>query len=214
MVAAVRISKTGDWDKASKILGAAPFKIRRAMDRAVLQEAQFFRRKVVEGFRQQAPGGVRFKPLAETTLAIRRFQGFSGSKALIVRGDLRNSVKVVKRNGPAGVEAFVGVLKNARGRGGQSLVNVAEVHEFGAGPIVIPVTPAMRKFLMAAFTQELGGFGGGGGGGLSRGIIVMRIPARPFISPVAEAFFKGPEAAARFQARFAAAMGFDFGAAG
>lgn len=206
MALAVQVQRVGDWNRAAVILRTAPIKIRLAMDRAVLQEAQFFRRKVIEGFRNQAPGGQRFKPLAETTLAIRRFTGFSGTKALIVRGDLRNSVKVVKRRTSLGAEAFIGVLRSARGRSGGPLINIAEVHEFGAGPIVIPVTPAMRKFLMAAFRQELGG-SEGGAGGVARGIIIVRIPPRPFIQPVADAFFNGPDARLRFQARVAANMG-------
>lgn len=214
MGAAVTVNKSGDWALAARILRTAPLKIRRAMDRAVMQEAQFFRRKVVEGFRTQAPGGKRFAPLSEFTLAARRLKGFSGTKALIVRGDLRNSVTVVKRPKPLGAEAFVGVLKSAKGRDGKSLVNIAEVHEFGAGPIVIAITPAMRKYMGAVF-GEMGKSGsGGGGGGTSRGILIIRIPARPFMKPVADAFFSGPEAAARFQARVAAQMHGAFGAFG
>ena len=209
----VKINTVGDWDKAARILGAAPRRIRLALDRAVLQEAQFFRKKVVEGFRTQSPAGKDFKPLAATTLAIRRFQGFKGTKALLRSGDLKNSVKVVKRVTPLGAEAFIGVLRTARSKKGAPLVNIARVHEFGAGPIVIQVTPAMRKFLAAAFRQELGGFGGGRGG-VARGIIIVRIPARPFIGPVADEFFSGPKAAARFQARVAANLSGMFGAFG
>jgi hypothetical protein len=212
MTLRVDIASTGDWGRASWILGTAPIRIRRAIDAAVLAEAQFFRRKVVEGFRTQAPGGKTFAPLKKTTLAIRRFRGFGGTKALIVRGDLRNSVKVVKRQTSLGAEAFVGVNRTVRGRDGQKIVNIAEVHEFGK-LIVIPVTPAMRRFLMAAFSQELGSEGGGAGG-LRLGIVIVKIPARPFIRPVAEKWFDGPQAAARFQGRVAAGLGFDFGGAG
>ncbi len=88
-MAIVRIGKVGDWNRAALILRTAPIRLRVAMDRAVLQEAQFFRRKVIEGFRTQAPGGKPFTPVSETTLAIRRFTGFKGTKALIVRGELR-----------------------------------------------------------------------------------------------------------------------------
>jgi hypothetical protein len=203
----IRVHTTGDWVKASRILGAAPMKIRVALDRAVLQEAHFFRRKVVEGFREQAPGGKQFKPLSETTLAIRRFKGFGGTKALIVTGDLRNSISVIKKMTTFGAEAFVGVLRSARGKGGRKLINIAEVHEFGSRPIMIPVTPAMRKFLMAAFSASGLTGGGGGGGGFRRGIIIVKIPARPFIRPVIEKYFDGPKAAARFHARVAANLG-------
>lgn len=212
-MAGVRIGLAGDWRRAARILTVAPVRIRIALDRAVLQEAQFFRRKVVEGFREQAPGGQPFKPLAETTLAMRRFNNFGGTKALIVRGDLRNSVKVVKKTTPLGAEAFVGVLKSARSKDGKSLVNIAEVHEFGSRPIVIEVTPAMRKYLAMVFEQELGGVSGGSGG-FSTGIIIVQIPARPFLQPVADKWFDGPDAALRFQARVAANLNGMFGIMG
>lgn len=213
MTIRIDIARTGDWGRALSILQVGAARLRFAMDRAVLQEAQLFRRKVVEGFRTQSPGGRAFQPLSETTLAVRRFTGFTGTKALIVRGDLRNSISVIKRTTPLGAEAFVGVLRSARGRGGRRLVNIAEIHEFGTRPFAIEVTPAMRRFLMAAFRQELGP-PSGGGGGLSRGIIIVRIPPRPFIQPVADAFFSGPVAAARFQARVAVNLGGIFGAFG
>lgn len=187
--------------------------IRRALAVAVAQEAQFFRRKVVEGIREGAPGGQRFEPLKETTLAIRRFTGFQGTKALIVRGDLRSSIKVVNRTGVLGAESFIGVLRSAKSSDGKDLVNIAAVHEFGSRTFLIEVTPAMRRFLAAAFSQELGGLSGGRGG-LTRGVIVVKIPPRPFLQPVADTFFSGPVAAARFQARVAAAMGFTFGGRG
>src|SRR3990172_2718315 len=108
-MAGVSIGLTGDWALASNILRTAPVRLRVAIDRAVMQEAQFFRTKVIEGFREQSPGGQPFKPLAETTLAIRRFKGFGGTKALMVRGDLRNSIKVTKKTTALGAEAFIGV---------------------------------------------------------------------------------------------------------
>ena len=80
------IVRVGDWALASRILtGAAP-RVRRAMDRAVLQEAHFLRGKIVEGIVAQAPAGQTFRPLAPTTLAVRRFKRFRGTKALLNRG--------------------------------------------------------------------------------------------------------------------------------
>ena len=81
-----------------------------AFDKALLQEAQFLRTKIVEGIREQAPGGRAFTPLAPTTLAIRQFRGFHGTKALLVQGDLRNSITVTKD----GDKVFVGVLRTAQ----------------------------------------------------------------------------------------------------
>jgi hypothetical protein len=206
-VAGVAIGLSGDWRKAARILRVAPVRIRVALDRAVLQEAQFFRTKVVEGFREQAPGGQPFKPLAETTLALRRFKGFGGTKALMVRGDLRNSIKVVKKATAFGAEAFIGVHRTAKNKDGKSLVNIAAVHEFGSRPIVLEVTPAMRKFLAVVFNRELGGFGSGTGGTGGTGIIIIQIPARPFLQPVIDKYFNSLDSRLRFQARVAANLG-------
>jgi len=68
----LRVTKIGDWSLARRILSGASRRIKDALDKAVLQEAQFFRTKIVEGLRSGAPGGQAFQPLAPTTLAIRR----------------------------------------------------------------------------------------------------------------------------------------------
>jgi hypothetical protein len=176
----IRVVKVGDWDVARRFVSTASRRFREAVDKAVLQEAQFFRTKIVEGLREQAPGGQPFAPLAATTLAVRRFRGFKGTKALIVRGDLRNSIVVVKQAG--GV--FVGVLRTAKGKAGQPLVNVAAVHEFGSRPIVVKLTPKARRFLHAAFRAA--GLDAPAGDRPSVGIAVIRVPARPFLRPVLE----------------------------
>jgi len=209
------VKRVGEWNKAARILGKGPARIRVAMDRAVLQEAQLFRKKVVEGFRTQSPGGKAFKPLAPATIQARKFKGFRGSKALNVTGSLRNSITVQKKTTVAGVEAFIGVLRTARARDGKKLVNIAEVHEFGSKPIVIKVTPAMRRFLMAMFRgkskrSRKKSAPITASGGIARGFIIMQIPARPFIRPVADAHFKGAVAAARFQGRVRKLLDFDF----
>jgi phage gpG-like protein len=201
---------TGDWYVARRILANAPRRVRAAIDQAVLQEAHFMRGKIVEGLRDQEPGGRPFRPLADSTLKVRAFKRFRGTKALIVRGDLRNSITVQReREG-----AFVGVLRTARGRGGQPLANIAELNEFGSRPIVIRITPKMRRFLAAALGGGGTGTGGGGGGG-APGIIVVQIPARPFIRPVQDKYFGDrAEVRQRFLGRIATILGGDFGGPG
>jgi hypothetical protein len=193
----VRVTKVGDWDFARRFVSTAARRFKEAVDKAVLQEAQFFRTKIVEGLREQAPGGQPFAPLAPTTLAIRRFRGFKGTKALIVRGDLRNSIVVVKQ--PGGV--FVGVLRTAKGKAGQPLVNVAAVHEFGSRPIVLKLTPKARRFLHAAFRSA--GLDAPAGDRPSVGIAVVRVPARPFLRPVFEKYGQAEDVSRRFLERVA-----------
>jgi hypothetical protein len=200
----VRLNKIGQWPLARRIL-AGGRRVKEAIDKALLQEAQFFRTKIVEGLREQAPGGQPFAPLAPTTLAIRRFRGFKGTKALMVRGDLRNSITVVKQ--PGGV--FVGVLRTARGKGGQSLVNVAAVHEFGSRPITIKLTPKARRFLHAAFRAA--GLDAPAADRPGTGIAVIKVPARPFLRPVFEKYGEAEEVAKRFLERVARNLGGEFG---
>lgn len=208
------VIRVGDWALAHRILTGAAARVRRAIDRAVLQEAHFMRSKIVEGLRSQAPAGQTFRPLAATTLAIRRFKRFKGTKALLNRGDLRNSIAVHRMSG---LGAFVGVLRTARGRQGQPLANIAELNEFGSRPIVIRVTPKMKRFLAAALSKSstAGEGGGGGRGGSAAGIVVVQIPARPFIRPIVDKYYSNSdEVGTRFAARVGLLLQGDFGGPG
>lgn len=182
------VARTGDWALARQLLARGPSKLKDAIGVAVRQEAHLLRKQIVEGLTEQAPGGQPIAPLAKTTLAARRLKKFRGTKALLRRGDLRGAITVVTD----GDEAFVGVLRKARGRSGAPLVNVARAQEFGAGPIVVPITPKMRRFLFLlmrrAGIRPTRDQGAGG-----RGVITIRIPARPFLRPAFEVFKKGAQ---------------------
>jgi hypothetical protein len=201
----IRVTKIGDWSLARRILSGASRRVKDAIDKAVLQEAQFFRTKIVEGLRSGAPGGQALQPLAPTTLAIRRFRGFKGTKPLVVHRDLRNSIAVVRQ--ADGV--FVGVLRTAKGKGGQSLVNIAAVHEFGSRAIAVKLTPKMRRFLHAV--SRSAGLDAPAGDKPSTGIAVIRIPARPFLRPVFEEHGQPKDVSRRFLDRVAKLLGSDFG---
>jgi hypothetical protein len=215
------ILRVGQWGVARRILATAPARAKMAINMAVQQEAHYFRGKVVEGFRTQAPGGVPFKPLAKSTLAARKFKGFRGTKALIVRGDLRNSISVAR---PSPGTAFVGVLRSARAKNGKPLVNIAEVHEFGSRPIAIRITPKMRRFLQA-LNASMGEMGRDEKGrftkrkrvtfwGNGTGIVIVQIPARPYLRPAFDKYMKGDEVKMRFLARVGLLLGGDFGQMG
>lgn len=155
-----QIKKDGEWllleQFQKKASGMAEI-----LESAVLAEAHFFRTKIIEGLTNQAPGGAPIKPLSPATIERRKAAGFGGTKALIVRGDLRNSVSVVKQ----GAEVFIGVLRKATGRAGQGLANIAEMNELGAvipratkKGIVLQTIPA-RPFLRPAFEAFAPGAG-------------------------------------------------------
>lgn len=191
------VTKTGDWALARRILLAGPVKLKAAIGTALRQEAQLLRKEIVQGITNQAPGGEAFKPLSPLTIAARQLKGRGGSKALMVHGDLRNAIAAIVQ----GDEAFVGVPRKARGKDGKSVVDVAQVQEFGAGPIVIPMTPAMRRFLFALLRKA----GEEPSGGSGRGVVVVTIPARPFLRPAFKQFEKGVQK--RFLGRVAVLMG-------
>lgn len=191
----MNVRRTGDWDLARRILGSAASRVATAVHRAIQQEAQALRTQIVQGLTNQAPGGQQIRPLAPLTLAARRLDRFRGTKALIESGELRGSISVVERDN----EVFIGVKRSARSKDGQSLVSLAELHEYGGPPVVIPITPKMRRYL-AALLQEAGqGPRSGAGGGAS--VVVVQTPPRPFLRPAFERFRKG--ASRRFLDRVA-----------
>lgn len=191
------VSRTGDWARARRLLTAAPQRLQAAISTAVRQEAHALRNEIVQGLTRQAPGGEPLKPPSPLTIAARQLEGFGGSKALIVRGDLRNSITVIVQ----GDEAFIGVSRSARSKDGASMVDLAKLHEFGGPPVIIPMTPKMRRFLFALLRQA----GKEPTGGSGRGVIVVQVPARPFLRPAFDKFREG--ASRRFLERVARELG-------
>lgn len=189
VVPSFNIKKVGDWEKARSLVGPrSSARVKLAERRAVLKEAQFARSKIVEGFRTQAPAGAAWRPLSPTTTAIRRFRGFNGTKALVVRGDLRNSISV--RPTPEG--AFVGVLRTKTTADGKNLANIAEINENGR-TIVMRATPKIVKLLAMAFRKGgLGSAGARSSAGVP-GMLIIKIPARPMFRPVWEKWFSDPK---------------------
>ena len=191
------VSRTGDWARARRLLTAAPQRLQAAIGTAVRQEAHALRNEIVQGLTRQAPGGEPLKPPSPLTIAARELEGFGGTKALIVRGDLRNSITVFVQ----GDEAFIGVSRSARSKDGTSMVDLAKLHEFDGPPVIIPMTPKMRRFLFALLRQA----GKEPTGGSGRGVIVVQVPARPFLRPAFDKFREG--ASRRFLERVARELG-------
>ena len=191
------VSRTGDWARARRLLTAAPQRLQAAIGTAVRQEAHALRNEIVQGLTRQAPGGDPLKPPSPLTIAARQLEGFGGSKSLIVRGDLRNSITVFVQ----GDEAFIGVSRSARSKDGAAMVDVAKLNEFGGPPVIIPITPKMRRFLFALLLQA----GKEPTGGSGRGVIVVQVPARPFLRPAFDKFRE--RASRRFLDRVARELG-------
>jgi hypothetical protein len=198
----MKVTKTGDWGLAGHLLQTMPVKLKAAVSVAFRQEAELLRKQIVQGITKQAPGGKSFKELSALTQASRRLKRFFGTKALLRRGDLRGAISAIVR----GEEAFIGVPRKARDKDGNPVIDIAELNEFGSKPIVIPITPKMRRYLAVLF-KEAGETAGssGGEGGTGKGVVVTRIPPRPFLRPVFEKFSIGAEQ--RFLKRIARQLG-------
>ncbi len=189
------IQRTGDWRKAQALLTRGARELGRSVDRALTQEAHALRTAIVEGLDKQSPGGEPLTPLEPLTLAARRLRRFRGTKVLIRTAELRNALAVIRRASLV----FVGIPGAARGKDGRSLSARAEAQEFGAGPTIVPITPRMRRFLFALYREA--GRTPSATTGAGTGVVVIQVPARPFLRPVLAAFQVG--ATRRFLARVA-----------
>jgi hypothetical protein len=190
MPAGLHVSQFGDWAKAQRILTGRMKPVYVALGKAWRKEARYLNKVVVKGIQSQAPGGKQFKPLAPTTLAIRRFLGFRGTKALLWHRNLLNAVKVTAkgRAGTSNYVVFVGIHRDAKSPAGKSLYRIGMIAEIGSKPIVVKVTPKMRRFLFAAFRSLRKDDGVDKPfwlvKGKAKGVIVIRIPARPVFAPI------------------------------
>ena len=173
------IGKIGQWGRAQKIMSRASLLTGPALKQAIFEEAIKLQAEIKKNI-QRGPA----PPLSASTIAFKRYNrgkgagkrpGRGGSKPLNATGGLKNSIAIVPDK-PSDV-TFVGVPKKTE-RGGTP-VDIAAVHEFGAPTIVIKKTPAMHRKLMAIFAKA----GNLSPAGIGIPIIVIRIPARPYIRP-------------------------------
>lgn len=182
------INRTGQWAIVAGFIGNVRAKSTAALENALKREALRAERLMKEGIQKQAPGGKVFTALSAWTKIKRKAQGGRGTKALIRHGDFRRSIKTVTTS----EGSFVGVLRTARGREGQPLVNVAAVHEFGKTMVLNVDKPGrtkktVRSYFMALFAKKL----------IKKPLkrttkfLVIKIPARPFINPVFKQMQKG-----------------------
>jgi hypothetical protein len=193
-VSNVEIDLGPEWDRAiahlEKLRKAAP----KALQTAILQDAHFLRGEIIKGIDSQAPAGKPFDAHRPITVAVRQLNGFSGTKILIgPTGSLRAGVTVKPL--PDG-GAFVGVHRSARTKDGRSLVRIARIHEEGRA-WEQERTAKQRRFLFLAM-KRAGITPVPRGGGTT---VKIRIPARPFIGPIAETLGTEDKVAARVAER-------------
>jgi len=178
---------TGDWRGVGRMLSRLGTVQRwhAAKKRAALKEAHRLRGIMVRSFNAGGPPGKKWKALSTFTQILSRAQGKGDRRPLMDSGDLRNSHSVVEEDEDT---VFVGIHRTATRRrkdGKLTMANIGAIHEFGAGPIYIPVTPVMRwwwNHIMVGHVRAQGG--------RMRPLrentiaFVTRIPARPWIVPI------------------------------
>ena len=103
------VKRFGDWDKVKARLENNPgARLAKAIRQATIQNALLLVREIKRGILAQAPGGVPFTPLAESTVERK-----GSSKALIDTGFLLNSItqRILADH------AFVGLLRGTVNKG-------------------------------------------------------------------------------------------------
>lgn len=168
----IDVKLVGPWQATALALLSAPEKIQDAWLTSANLHLGTLRDAIRKKYKSAKPG------LAASTLLARKKAGRGGSKPLIVGGDLRNSVSLTEQQ--SGL--FVGVLRGARGKGGKSMHNIAEIHEQGR-TFAVPATARSKAFLAGVFGEP--------------SIInspakffIVRIPARPVFEPAFQAWDK------------------------
>ncbi len=163
----IGIKFVGDWAQAEKILAAAPADLKQACQRALKQEALYLLSELQKNFKKVTP------PNAASTIANK-----GSSRPLVNHRDLYNAMAVVQVSDD---EVFIGISGSTKSRGKTakgSLTRLVDIHEHGK-IIIQHMTDKQRRFLHARKGGKSGAKGAGGGGG----IIIIHIPARPFIKP-------------------------------
>lgn len=200
----IKLDEGTDWGKA-RIALSVGIALQPYVHKAVLQELQFLRKKIVEEFDAEGPPGQKWAPLSPITLAIRKFEGFEGTKILQVTRDLLGSISVIAMEGEGG---FIGVARNKTRKDGKDPVNIAQAHEEGF-TVRHTMSDRQRRFLFAALAaaglrdDKVAGRGGAGGS-MS---VTIRIPARPFLGPIFDTYGKPEDVAASVAARIARMTG-------
>ena len=140
------VSRFGDWEKAKQVLGTnLGARLAQALRQATVKNAMLLVREIKKGITSQAPGGVPFVRLAQSTIERK-----GSSKALIDTGFLLASVTQLV----LGDRAFVGLLRGTRNKEGDEMANIGAIMEFGAtinhpngAVIILPPRPFLHPVM-------------------------------------------------------------------
>jgi hypothetical protein len=209
-MARVQLMKLGQWTQARSLLRFGAARTAPAIQRAVQQEAKWFARKIKANIRDQ--GRTARTPIRRVLVATQKMRERRGIKRmgpLYARGDLLRSVTVKM----GFMKAWIGIPKGARGRGGANLEKIGRANEFGKRVYIRNPSRAMR-WMLFKFYQGIGRRPKHPTG--KKGVIIIRIPKRPFMEPVFDRFYaRHPvRVRTRFLGRVARNMGGLYGLVG
>jgi phage gpG-like protein len=192
--------KVGDWKRARAVLPGMAAAYADAQKKAVNQEAQLFRRRVVECFKSSGKtNGISWRPNSPSTVNAK-----GSSKPLIDKGDLWGSVTIIKVSDDT---FFCGVPNNARSKDGTKYVKIGAVHEFGK-VITMKITRKQWRWFMANAKRLGPGNGSGGAKPKFRpgAVLTIKIPERSFMRSTRDAHFQTEKSRKRIQGRIAKFM--------
>jgi hypothetical protein len=191
----IRVTKIGQWGQAVRVISQITMKLDLGIDIALGREAQRVNRAIKSGLISGAPGGQRFKMNSDKTVALK-----GSSKELLATGTMLRSVKVTKLYPKIW---FVGIHRsepaNARATAkGMTEADIGAIHEFGAptaASTAVSGGPGGGSWYFQTVTQRQSKFFRWAH--KYRGIfpvppkegdlLMMSVPARPFIRPVWDA---------------------------
>lgn len=125
--------KTGDWAKVEKLFAGIGERFKANVEAATKKNGVLLKTTIIQAFEQQGPGWQAHSPAYA-----KRKKRMGKEQILITTGQLMGSIST---HYPAFNEGFVGVKKGTASKGGQDIVNIAAVHEFGSPKRKIPARP-------------------------------------------------------------------------
>ncbi|MEW6352385.1 MAG: hypothetical protein AB1646_25310 [Thermodesulfobacteriota bacterium] len=132
---------TGDWDKLIRQLGQAGERLKAEAQKATNENGRLLEETMVGHFEAQDLGWVPLKP---DYLAWKLREGLS-EETLFATTTLLQNIRYHERSWH---EGFVGVLRGATyQKSGESVVNIAAVHEYGTKDGRVPARPFVAPTL-------------------------------------------------------------------
>jgi phage gpG-like protein len=149
------VTKTGDWNGVTRTLERDGERLRSEVEKATNRNGRLLESTMKGHLEAQ---DLPWPPLSPDYLKRKIAEGFS-EQTLIRTGSLMANIRYHAKDWKSG---FVGILRNVMNSDGESLVNIAAVHEFGtrdgrvpARPYVAPTLEERRDEIVRAYEEAI-----------------------------------------------------------